>query len=503
MFDESIQNTIPDNASVQNAMSGDESVHNTVTEEQSSQAPTPKTELPPVIDGRVDITYDTSGMLANLIIYPAQNGGRPVNMEFIANELLGKGIVACVDEFDIRDMLDNRVYETPVCVARAIPAKNGQNGSVDYKYEKNRVLKPKAAESGEVDFRELDTIVKIRKGDIIAEIIPPTEGEAGLNIFGESIPPQPGTPAKPTVGKNSVISADGKYIIAACDGHIVYGVGCFNVEDTVTIRSDLDFSVGNLDFFGDIVIKGNVMEGFSIKAGRNIKIDGSVFSSTITAGGSINVVGGLINSTVECEGNVTTGFCQSSKIKAKGNVESKEFAFCEVFCYGELIAKGSNGTIVGGNITSMRDVTANVIGSEKYTHTVISIGDCSVTFARKRKAETELEEYDMKLQDSLRNLTYLKEKKIQQGGVLSDEQQRLMKSETQNKIFCTLKKKELNILIAQLEEDIKNRDNLCAKCSKLFPGTRFCINFLTLDITQIYGRSRVAMVDDQIMVMSN
>ena len=118
MFDESLQKTIRD----------DNSAQNTKPEAESSKAPTPKTELPPVIDGRVDITYDTSGMLANLIIYPAQNGGRPVNMEFIANELLGKGIVACVDEFDIRDMLDNRVYETPVCVARAIPAKNGQNG---------------------------------------------------------------------------------------------------------------------------------------------------------------------------------------------------------------------------------------------------------------------------------------------------------------------------------------------------------------------------------------
>ena len=461
----------------------------------------PRMELPPVIDGRVDISYDSSGMLANLIIYPPQNGGRPVNLEFIANELSGKGIVACIDEFDIRDMIENRVYETPVCVARAIPAKQGVNGIIDFKYEKKRVIQPKENESGEVNFRELDTIVKIRKGEVIAEIIPPTEGEPGLNIFGEPIPPEPGKPAKVTLGKNSVISADGKYIIAACDGHIMYGVGCFNVEDTVTVRSDLDISIGNLDFFGDIVIKGNVMEGFSVKAGKSIKIEGSVFSSTVTAGGSITVVGGIINSTVECEGNVVAGFCQSSKINAKGNVESKEFAFCEVFCYGELRAKGTNGTIVGGTLTSMRDVTATTIGSEKYTQTILNIGDGSVTFARKRKAEGELEQYEERLQGCVRNLTYLKEKKIQQGGVLSEEQQRQMKLETQNKLFCTLKKKELNILIAQLEEDIKNKDNLSARCQQLYPGVRFCINFLTLDVTQHYGRSRVAMIDDQLIVI--
>lgn len=33
-------------------------------------------------------------------------------------------------------------------------------------------------------------------------------------------------------------------------------------------------------FFGDIYIKGNVMEGFSVKAGRSLKIEGTVFSAT-------------------------------------------------------------------------------------------------------------------------------------------------------------------------------------------------------------------------------
>ena len=462
----------------------------------------PRMERPPVIDGRVDLTYDNSGMLCNLTLYAPMNGGRPVTMELIAQELNKKGIVAGIDEFDIRDMLDNHVYEQPVCIARAVPAKRGINGVVNFRYEKKRMVQPKCDEFGNADFRELGTIVKIRKGDIIAEIIPPTPGEPGMNIFGEELPPEPGKAAKPAIGRNSVISADGRYIIAACDGHITYGVGCFNVEDTVTVFSDLDISVGNIDFFGDVHVKGNVMEGFSIKAGKNVRIDGSVFSSEITAGGNVTVVSGIINSTVKCEGNVSAGFCQTANINAKGSVESKEFAFCDVFCYGELKAKG-NGSIVGGKITSMRDITAGTIGSEKYTQTIINIGDGSVTFARKRKAESELEQYGERYESSVKNLEYLKHKKVQQGGVLTDEQQRQVKLETQNKLFSTIKKKELNILIAQLEEDIKNKDALSATCMKLFPGARFCINFLTLDVTEVYGKSRVTVVGDQLAVVPN
>lgn len=462
----------------------------------------PRMERPPVIDGRVDLTYDNSGMLCNLTLYAPMNGGRPVTMELIARELEKKGIVAGIDEFDIRDMLDNHVYEQPVCIARAVPAKRGVNGVVIFKYEKKRIAQPTYDEFGVANYRELGTIVKIRKGDIIAEIIPPTPGEPGMNIFGEELPPEPGKAAKPAIGKNSVISADGRYIIAACDGHITYGVGCFNVEDTVTVFSDLDISVGNIDFFGDVHVKGNVMEGFSIKAGKNIRIDGSVFSSELAAGGNVTVVGGIINSNVKCEGNVSAGFCQTANINAKGTVESKEFAFCEVFCYGELKAKG-NGTIVGGKITAMRDITAGTIGSEKYTQTMINIGDGSVTFARKRKAEAELEQYGERYDNAVKNLEYLKHRKVQQGGVLTDEQQRQVKLETQNKLFSTIKKKELNILIAQLDEDIKNKDALCATCTRLFPGVHFCINFLTLDITEVYGKSRVTVVGEQLTVVPN
>ncbi len=462
----------------------------------------PRMERPPSIDGRIEVTYDNSGMLCNLTLYAPMNGGRPITMDAIAQELSRKRVVACVDEFDIRDMLDNNVYEQAVCIARAIPAKRGANGSIIYKYDKKRVVQPKHDEFGVANYRELDTIVKIRKGDIIAEIIPPTEGEAGLNIFGEALPAEPGRAPNVAVGKNSVISADGRYIIAACDGHIVWGVGCFNVEDTVVVYSDLDISVGNIDFFGDVHVKGNVMEGFAIKAGKNVRIDGSVFSSEITAGGNVTVIGGIINSTVKSEGNVSAGFCQTANINAKGTVESKEFAFCEVFCYGELKAKGS-GTIVGGKITAMRDITAGTIGSEKYTRTIINIGDGSVTFARKRKAESELQQYADRYDSAVKNLEYLKHKKVQQGGVLSEEQQKLVKVETQNKLFSTIKKKELNILIAQLDEDIKNKDNLSATCSRLFPGACFCINFMTLEVTEVYGKSRVTIVGEQLSVVPN
>ena len=346
------------------------------TEAESQKTPEIKKEP---VDGSVEITFDPDGMTANMILHKAYNGGRPVTAAIVMAELLKKGINTGIDDLDIKDMVDGGVYETPICVARAIPPKRGENGSISYRYEKKRVPKPQHDEFGVADFRELNLIVPIHKGDIIADIKQPTPGEPGVNIFGRAIMPEPGKMPNITVGKNTLMTADGKYIVSACDGHIMYGTGCFNVEDTVTVKSDLDISVGNIDFFGDIYIKGNVMEGFSVKAGRSLKIEGTVFSADLTAGGDITINGGAINSRIKSDGNVKIGFCENTDIKADGSVESAQFAFCSVFCYGELIAKGKTGVITGGTITCMKDVTAGVIGSEKYTATEINIGDGSVT----------------------------------------------------------------------------------------------------------------------------
>lgn len=455
-----------------------------------------------VVDGFVEILFDPEGYTANMVLHKPHNGGRPVSVPMVMAELARKGITTGIDDLDVKDMVDGKVYDTPICVARAIPPKRGTNGSINFRFEKQRVPKPKYDEFGIADFRELDIIVPINKGDIIADITPPTPGEPGINIFGRAIKAEPGTMPKITVGKNTLMTADGKNIVAACTGHIIYGTGCFNVEDTVTVKSDLDISVGNINFNGDVLIKGNVMEGFTINAGRNIRIEGTVFSSTVTAGGNIVINGGAINSKIDCENDVSIGFCENSDIKAKGKVESAQFAFCTVFSYGELIAKGRTGVIVGGNITCLKNITAGIIGSEKYTSTEINIGDGSVTCARKREAEDELAAAKAAHSQASKNVEFLRTRKKRQGGKLTDIQSKQMKTETQNKVFYSVRCKELEELIDQLESDLKHRDDLCAKVSStIFPGSHFCINYLSLDVTEVNTRSRVCVIDDEIKIV--
>lgn len=454
------------------------------------------------IDGRIEISCDNEGKVANMILHSPQSGGKDVTYEMIKEELQRIKIITGIDERHIKKVVEEKLYELPVCVATAVLPKKGANGYMTFRFDKEHKLKPRQDEFGIADYRELNAIVPIKKNEIIADIILPEEGTPGENIFGEPIPAEPGMPTNVSLGKNTLVTTDGTKVVAACDGHIIFGNGCFQVEDAVTIKTDLDISVGNINFFGDVHIKGNVMEGFSINAGKNVKIDGSVFGGEITAGGSVTIVGGCINSKVTCDGTADIGFCENAEIFAKGDLISKQFAFCNAFCYGALTAKGSHGVISGGKVTSMHDINAGIIGSTKYTPTEVYIGDGSVLYLRRREAETDMKESIRVFDAAIKNLAFLKQRKVAQGGVLTETQQRQYRTETQNKLFHDMRKKEIQALIDKLDEDIKNKDNLSAICTgTIFPGVKFCINFLTLDITEAAIHSRVSIVNDKIAVL--
>lgn len=453
------------------------------------------------MDGRVEIRCEDGARAASLVVFPARGGGKDVTYIDVITELKRCNVVVGIDEDSIRRVLNEKIFEVPICIAKAILPKKGENGYITFRFDKEHKLKPHQNEFGIADFRELDAIVPIHKNDIIADIVQPTEGIPGSDIYGKPLPAEPGKMSKISLGKNTLVTTDGMQVVAACDGHIVFGNGSFQVEEAVTIKTDLDISVGNINFFGDVHIKGNVMEGFSINAGKNVKIDGSVFGGEITAGGDVTIVGGCINSKLTCDGNAEIGFCENAEMFVKGNLTSKQFAFCNAFCYGAVSTKGPKGVIAGGKVTSMHDVNASTIGSIKYTPTEIYIGDGSVLYMRRREAEADLKESIRIFDLAVKNLAFLKQRKQIQGE-LTEAQQKMFRSETQNKLFHSIRKQEIQAQIDKLDEDIKNKDSLSVICpGTIYPGVHFCINFLTLDVSDTITHSKVTVIDDKLLAI--
>ncbi|MCL2056971.1 MAG: FapA family protein, partial [Oscillospiraceae bacterium] len=148
-----------------------------------------------------------------------------------------------------------------------------------------------------------------------------------------------------------------------------------NVYEILTLRG-VDNSTGNIRFMGDVVVRGDVASGFTVKSEGSITIKGSVEGSTLEAGDAISVSAGIFGtekSSVQAGGDIKCAFIQNSKVISSGNIYADSILFSDVRCGGSLILSGKNGVLAGGRARVAGGVEAKTIGSRGYAATEISI----------------------------------------------------------------------------------------------------------------------------------
>lgn len=450
------------------------------------------------VDGKIVITIGDNAKDAFLTIYHAENGGRQVTTADVSAELAAKGIRYGIDYDAISRAVESRTGVN-YRIAKGLAPVDGEDGTITYHFSQFKTVAPKEDESGYVDYRDLGHIQNITIGTVIATFTPPTQGEPGINIKNVEIRQVPGRPAPYTIGKNTALSGDGLEIVATCDGHLRWESNKFVVDDVVNIK-DVDASIGNLDFIGSINIRGEVLEGFKVTSKKNISISGNATGAIIECGGDLSIKLGSINSTITCHGNIDAGFCENSKITCDGTITSNSFVTCDVYCGGELHAKGSKGTILGGKYIVLQDLYANVLGSEAFTPTEVTIGDNAVLTAEKNQAVLKIGKLKEQITMADQIVEILKMKK-QQLGSLPPEREEMLTNTTRSKIQYQMEISQLQKRIEEISVYLENKENLSVYVNKtIYPGTKININDFTLPFKDEYHKCRVCLGSDGIVV---
>ena len=275
------------------------------------------------VDASAKVVVSDNKLEANMCVFSPQFSGKDITVEAMRQALKDEHVVYGIDEELLQEIAENRLYDKIFTVASGYAAIDGENGRVDNLFDTDKKLVPRKLEDGSVDYRDLGLIVNVKVNDLICNIIPETQGEEGINVYGQVIAPRPGRPPLIPQGKNTVLSADGTKLFAADSGNLIYKGGRFNVETTFQISSDIDVKTGNINFLGDVVIKGSVQEGFSVTAGKSITISGMVTGATLTAQGDITVKNGVFASTVQSQyGNINIAFGENDTITTRGDLTS-------------------------------------------------------------------------------------------------------------------------------------------------------------------------------------
>ncbi|MEX2462231.1 MAG: FapA family protein [Paenibacillaceae bacterium] len=256
----------------------------------------------------------------------------------------------------------------------------GDQGYIKFLYELKHVgKKPMEMEDGSVDFKEVASINNVRKGELIAERFPATEGIHGKAVTGEVVFAKAGKEDRFKVGKNVVMDADKIYLFAAIDGMVTAtDRDKINVFPIYEVNGDVDYNTGNIDFVGTIVIRGNVRTGFKVKAEGDIRIIGSVEGAELEAAGSIEISAGIIGQNkglVKAAKNVKTAFIQEGIVEAGGDViVSQSIMHSTIRAGKDVICQGVKGLIVGGMVQAGQKVAARTIGNSMATNTIIEVG---------------------------------------------------------------------------------------------------------------------------------
>ncbi|MFD1953777.1 DUF342 domain-containing protein [Paenibacillus thailandensis] len=293
-----------------------------------------------------------------------------------------KGIVHGLQSQAIHNICrDPVVYsKEQTLIAVGDDAKPGADGQIRFLYDmEQKERRPAETQDGKVDFKEISQLRNVKSGQLIAERVDPKLGPPGKTVTGELIPPKPGKPARFKPGKNVVVNPEQTGIYSTIDGLVTLtDKDKINVFPVYEVNGDVDYRVGNIDFVGTVVIRGNVLSGFKVKAAGDIRVVGGVEGAEIESEGSIEITSGIMAGNkgyVKAGRNIRSSFIQDANVIAGEEVEvSQSIMHSNVRAGKRINCTGAKGLIVGGTIQAGESVTARTIGNTMSTATVVEVG---------------------------------------------------------------------------------------------------------------------------------
>jgi len=274
----------------------------------------------------------------------------------------------------------NKRYGRRILIAQGKDPSPGTDGFLQFHFDRSNIKpKPKIMEDGTVNFKQLDMFRLCNRGDVLVTSVPAKEGKDGIDVYGNAVPAPKARPAAVIPrGKGTVLSPDGLHLLADVSGQLLLTEGKINISPHLEIAGNVDNSTGNIDFNGQVTVRGNVVSGFTVRAVGNIEVYGVCEAATlISEEGSIvlgNGVQGADKGELEAALDITAKFIESCKVSAGGNITADSIRKSHVKCNGSVTVAGKNGLLVGGTLIAGEKLVATTIGSPMGTVTDIEVG---------------------------------------------------------------------------------------------------------------------------------
>lgn len=392
--------------------------------------------------------------------------------------------------------------------AAGLPPVDGKDGYVEYMYDlKSSDKRPLQQEDGRVNFKEVTAINNVLKGQMIAKRIPPTESTPGRAVTGEALFGRAGKEARFKLGKNVVTDPEQNAIYAAIDGVVVKTEqDKINVFPVYEVNGDVDFNIGNIDFVGTVVIRGNVQPGFRVKASGDIRVTGCVEAAELEAGGSIEISAGILGQNkgyVRAAKNVKSSFIQDGIVEAGEEIVVTQSIMHSTIRAGKNVScQGTKGLIVGGMVQAGEKVTARTVGNTMSTNTVIEVGVLPELRNELIQLKGQMRSHAENLDKTQKALTLLDQ--LAALGQLSPDKlaMRIKLNHTKNQTADELALMKERVL--EIEKSLEDTDKAKVMIGGVvYGGTKIVIGRYTRFVKESASRICFRMEDGDITMTSN
>ncbi|MBI9016950.1 MAG: DUF342 domain-containing protein [Phycisphaerae bacterium] len=231
-------------------------------------------------------------------------------------------------------------------------------------------------DGGKINYYEQSSVITVGKGEVLGLLQRTTKGQAGKDLFGKTVPAKAQSEYIVKAGDNVEILADGITYVASENGVPTLLRDTLQVDPFIDIKSDVDFSTGNVNFPGDVHIKGDIKDLFEVQAAGDIVVDGTIEAAKVQCGGSLQVkhgIAGKEKATIIIDGNLDAKYLSHVTVWVKGDIMiHSEIVESNINCGGNVTLE--KGAVYGSIITAAGTIKTPVIGSPAGTEIIVRPG---------------------------------------------------------------------------------------------------------------------------------
>ena len=270
-------------------------------------------------------------------------------------------------------------------VANGVPAQPGIDGWKKFYFPISK--KVNITDSGKADFRNIDKFVHVKKNEKVLSLFEGKAGEKGFDVFGKPVSPPSIIREKMTVGNNIAVKSvpwagheglEVKEFYTAIDGAIDLGETMVSVSPDLVIGTNVGLATGNINYDGDVQVKGVIEEGAVLRCTGNLTVGGTIESGELIVGKNLYAKGGIrtkAKGKLKVAGDAEAKFLENSWLEVDGSLFLHGAIInSKVYCLHDIKLDSDSGSISGSEIHCFGNIEAKNLGAVSEAPLHIELG---------------------------------------------------------------------------------------------------------------------------------